>query len=140
MNKYDTNYLRLTSGEGMEKILALLVGEEQDISTVLIILSPALFFSLFILFSYEIDFRTILTAVLAFDIFSGLLSNVQAKTHQAWRRISKSYHKLFVAFHLTVYPLAVVLLGLSMPLTMMMLAMLVSKTAAFAIGNRLIRF
>ena len=138
MNIYDIHYLRLTRGEVMEKILALLVGEEQDISTVLIILSPALFFSLFILFSYEIDFRTILTAVLAFDIFSGLLSNMQAKTHQAWRRISKSYHILFVVFHLTIYPLAVVLLTLSIPLTIMMLAMLVSKTAAFAIGNKLI--
>jgi hypothetical protein len=60
------------------------------------------------LVSYAIDLRTILIAVLAFDIFSALLSNIQAKTHQPWGKISKSYHILYAIFHLTIYPLAFV--------------------------------
>ena len=83
------------------------------------------------------DYRTILTSVLAFDIFAGLLSNSQEKTHLAWGRVSKSYHKLFVVIHLTLYPLMVILFNVSIPLMILMLAMLLAKTAAFALGNKL---
>jgi hypothetical protein len=121
----------------MKKVLSLLVGENQDIRIVIMILTPPAFFSLFVLLSYSMDYRTILTSVLAFDIFAGLLSNSQEKTHLAWGRVSKSYHKLFVVIHLTLYPLMVILFNVSIPLMILMLAMLLAKTAAFALGNKL---
>ena len=122
----------------MEKILSLLVGENQDVHLIIMIIVPPVFFSLFILLSYTIDFGTILTAILAFDIFAGLLSNMQEKTHLAWKRISRSNHILFVVAHLTVYPLLVALFSVSIPLMMLMLVMLLTKTVAFAIGNKLL--
>jgi hypothetical protein len=122
----------------MKKTLSLLVGENQDIRLVIMILIPPVFFSLFILLTYTINLSTILSAILAFDIFAGLLSNMQEKTHLAWGGISKSKHIAFVVAHLTVYPVLVVLFNVSIPLMILMLVMLLTKTAAFAIGNKLL--
>lgn len=120
----------------MKKILTLLLGENQDIMTIILMLTPPSFFVLYILSSFPIGLKTVLTSVLAFDIFAGLLSNLQEKTHHAWKRQPRAFSVAFVVFHLTLYPLAVVLLQVSIPLMILMLAMLVTKTLAFAFGTK----
>lgn len=70
----------------MKKLIALLVGENQDMRIALLMLIPPLFFVLFILLSFPIDYKTIITGILGFDIFAGLLSNFQEKTYEAWRK------------------------------------------------------
>ncbi|MHC1735653.1 MAG: hypothetical protein AB9921_08325 [Erysipelotrichaceae bacterium] len=121
----------------MKKTLSLLLGENQDIRMMILMLLPPTFFMVFILLTYPIDFKTAVTAILAFDIFAGLLSNLQEKTHQAWIKQSKTNLVTFVVLHLTLYPLAVVLFQVSLPLMFLMLAMLLTKTLGFALGTNL---
>jgi hypothetical protein len=96
-----------------------------------LMLIPSAAFTAFILLSYSIDWKTITTAILAFDIFAGLLSNLQEKTHQAWKKQPRPYLIAFVVVHSTLYPSLLVLLQVSLPLTMLMLAMLFTKTLGF---------
>lgn len=121
----------------MKKLIALLVGENQDIRIALSMLIPPLFFVVFILLSFPIDYKTVITAILGFDIFAGLLSNFQEKTHEAWRKQPKAALIGFVVFHLTIYPLAVIICQVSIPLMVFMLGLLITKTAGFAIGTNL---
>lgn len=121
----------------MRKTLSLLLGENQDLRVIVLILIPPVFFAMYIVMTFSLEFKTIITALLALDIFAGLLSNLQEKTHQAWKKQSKSSLVAFVWVHLTLYPLAVVLVQVSLPLMMLMLAMLITKTLGFAIGTEL---
>ncbi len=121
----------------MKKLIALLVGENQDMRIALLMLIPPLFFVLFILLSFPIDYKTIITGILGFDIFAGLLSNFQEKTYEAWRKQPKTALIGFVVFHLTIYPLAVVICQVSIPLMVFMLGLLITKTTGFAIGTKL---
>jgi uncharacterized membrane protein YbaN (DUF454 family) len=121
----------------MKKIVALLFGEDQDLRQIILMLIPPIAFVIYILLTYNIDYKSIVTALLAFDIYGGLLSNLQEKTHIAWSKKSKKDQWIFVILHLTLYPGAVILFQISIPLMMLMLAMLLSKTISFAIGNKL---
>ena len=121
----------------MKKTLFLLLGENQDRRMMVLMMLPPVFFVVFILLTYPMVWQTIVTAILAFDIFAGLLSNLQEKTHQAWKKQPKANLVAFVVLNLTIYPLAVVLFQVSLPLMFLMLAMLLTKTLGFAIGTQL---
>jgi uncharacterized membrane protein YbaN (DUF454 family) len=121
----------------MRKILALLLGENQDVRMMILMLITPSFFVIFILMSFPFEWQTIVTAILAFDIFAGLLSNFQEKTHHAWKKKPKANLVAFVVVHLTLYPLAVYIVQVSVPLMMLMMAMLLTKTLGFAIGTQL---
>lgn len=121
----------------MRKTLSLLLGENQDLRVTVFMLIPPAFFAMYIVMTFPLDFKTIITALLALDIFAGLLSNLQEKTHQAWKKQPKSSLIAFVLVHLTLYPLAVVLVQVSFPLMMLMMAMLITKTLGFALGTQL---
>jgi hypothetical protein len=116
--------------------ISLIIGENQDKRVMILMLIPPAVFVAFILLSYSINWKTILTAILAFDIFAGLLSNLQEKTHQAWKKQPRASLIAFVVIHLTLYPSLVVLFQVSLPLMMLMLAMLITKTLGFAIGTK----
>jgi len=121
----------------MNKFVALLFGEKQDLRHIILMLIPPIAFVIYILLTFTIDYKTIATAILAFDIFGGLLSNLQEKTHQAWSKKTKKNQWTFVILHLTLYPGAVILFQISLPLMILMLSMLLSKTLSFAIGNKM---
>mmetsp|Transcript_1743 Transcript_1743/g.2661 ORF Transcript_1743/g.2661 Transcript_1743/m.2661 type:complete len:233 (-) Transcript_1743:4883-5581(-) len=119
------------------RFISLVLGENQDKRVMTLMLIPSAAFTAFILLSYSINWKTITTAILAFDIFAGLLSNQQEKTHQAWKKQARPYLIAFVVVHSTIYPSLLVLLQVSLPLMMLMLAMLFTKTLGFIIGTRL---
>lgn len=119
----------------MKKILELLVGENQDIRIIVLILLPALSFSTFIFMAYPMTLATTITAIFGLDIFAGLLSNLQPKTNQAWKKRPRVLRIWFVVIHLSLYPLFVILFQVSIPLMIMMLVMLLSKTMAFVFGS-----
>jgi len=119
------------------QFISLVLGENQDKRVMTLMLIPSAAFTAFILLSYSINWKTITTATLAFDIFAGLLSNLQEKTHQAWKKQPRPYLIAFVVVHSTLYPSLLVLLQVSLPLMMLMLAMLFTKTLGFIIGTRL---
>ena len=121
----------------MRKTLSLLLGENQDLRVIVLILIPPAFFAMYIVMTFPLEFKTIITALMALYIFAGLLSNLQEKTHQTWKKQPKSNLIAFVWIHLTLYPLVVVLVQVSLPLMMLMLAMLITKTLGFAIGTEL---
>jgi hypothetical protein len=119
----------------MKKILELLVGENQDKRIIFLIFLPALSLSAFIFMAYPMTLATTLTAFLGFDILAGLLSNLQPKTNLAWKKQPSTLRTWFVVIHLTLYPLFVILFQVSIPLMIMMLVMLLSKTMAFVFGS-----
>lgn len=121
----------------MKKLVSLLVGENQNNKTAILMLVPPICFLVYILLSYPISFKSVATAILSLDIFAGLLSNLQDKTNQAWKKQTRKSLIMFVIFHLTVYPLVVILLQVSIPLMILMLGMLFTKTMAFAFGTGL---
>lgn len=121
----------------MKKALALLYGKNPDPRTVILMsLWPAAFV-VYLFLTYPFEWKLVATAFLAFDILAGLLSNSTEGTHEAWRELPKKALVVFVIFHLTLYPLLVVLFSVDTPLMMFLLATLVVKTAFFAIGTGL---
>ncbi|MBU1094348.1 MAG: hypothetical protein KKH01_07800 [Firmicutes bacterium] len=121
----------------MKKSLELLIGRDSNPWMVTVMLIAPTLFTVFILFSYSFSWNTVITAVLAFDIFAGLISNAREETHTAWKELPKKSLILFVAFHLTVYPLFVILFQVDMWLMIFMLGMLFAKTSFFMIGTGL---
>lgn len=119
----------------MKKILELLVGENQDKRIIFLIFLPALSLSTFIFMAYPMTLATTVTALLGLDILAGLLSNLQPKTNQAWKKRPRILRIWFVVIHLSLYPLFVILFQVSIPLMIMMLVMLLSKTMAFVFGS-----
>ncbi len=119
----------------MKKFMELLVGADQNIQVILLMLVPSFAFFVFILLSYPITIATTITALLGFDILAGLLSNLQPKTNQAWKKRPRIFRTLFVVMHLTLYPLFIILFQVSIPLLIMMLVMLLTKTMAFVFGS-----
>lgn len=122
----------------MKTFISLIIGEDQDYRVIYILLFPALIFVIFTLLSYELNLYTIITSVFAFDIFAGLISNLQPKTHSAWSRLSVASRYAFIIIHITIYPLLVVIFQISLPLMGFMLSMLLAKTLAFIFGNKVI--
>lgn len=119
----------------MKKLLALLAGEHQDGRIMVVILVSSAAFSGYILWMFPLTLHTVFTAILAFDIVAGLFSNLQTKTNQAWKAEPVLSRRLFVFFHLTVYPLLVILFQVSIPLMVLMLVFLLTKTTAFVVGT-----
>ena len=119
----------------MKKLIELLFGENQHIRIIALMVIPSIFFSMYILWVFPLTLNTVLTAILAMDIFAGLIINLQPQTNQAWKKQSKLSRILFVTFHLTIYPLLIVLFQVSLPLMVLMLVLLLTKTAAFVFGT-----
>ena len=120
----------------MKKLFELLFGKNQDKRVVLLILVSSFSFSGYILWLYPLTLYTVLTAILALDIFAGLMSNLQPQTNQAWKKQRSSSRLLFVIIHLTIYPLLIVLFQVSLPLMTLMLVLLLTKTTAFVVGTK----
>ena len=120
----------------MKKLFELLFGKNQDNRVVLLILVSSFSFSGYILWLYPLTLYTVLTAILALDIFAGLMSNLQPQTNQAWKKQRSSSRLLFVIIHLTIYPLLIVLFQVSLPLMTLMLVLLLTKTTAFVVGTK----
>lgn len=120
----------------MKKIIELLFGENQNFLIIALMLIPSISFSVFILWVFPFSLNTFLTAIFALDIFAGLMSNLQPQTNQAWKKQSNLFRQMFVIFHLTIYPFLVVLFQVSVPLMVLILVMLLTKTTAFIIGTK----
>jgi hypothetical protein len=120
----------------MKKLSDLLFGEHKDGRSIFIILLSSIAFSGYILWIFPLTLKTALTAILALDIFAGLMSNLQPQTNQAWKKQSRISRILFVTFHLTIYPLLIVLFQVSLPLMTVMLVLLLTKTSAFVVGTK----
>lgn len=71
------------------------------------------------------------TAVLAADIGAGLISNASDETNEAWKKESHARQWVFVIFHLTAYPAAIILLSQSMTLSVLLVGLLIVKTGLF---------
>ena len=120
----------------MKKIIELLFGENQNFLIIALMLIPSISFFVFILWVFPFSLNTFLTAIFALDILAGLMSNLQPQTNQAWKKQSNLFRQMFVIFHLTIYPLLVVLFQVSVPLMVLILVMLLTKTTAFIIGTK----
>ena len=120
----------------MKKIIELLFGENQNFLIIALMLIPSISFFVFILWVFPFSLNTFLTAIFALDIFAGLMSNLQPQTNQAWKKQSNLFRQMFVIFHLTIYPFLVVLFQVSVPLMVLILVMLLTKTTAFIIGTK----
>lgn len=68
---------------------------------------------------------------LAFDIGAGLVSNATQSTNQAWRQQPVRRQKSFVVLHLTLYPLAVVVLSGNMEVSLLLVGCLLVKVGLF---------
>jgi len=79
----------------------------------------------------SMTWQAIITALLGLDIGAGLISNATSSTNQAWREQSKQRQWLFVVFHVTVYPVAVVSLSQSPIVSLMLVGFLLIKTGLF---------
>lgn len=81
------------------------------------------------------SWKTILLAILAWDIGSGLMSTSNEGLHQAWREQTRTNRWLFVIFHLTVYPAVVIFLSPTPGISVLLVGLLVAKTCFFAAGT-----
>ena len=120
----------------MKKLIELLFGKHQNIKIIALILVSSISFAGYILWVFPVTPKTVLTAIIAMDIFAGLMSNLQPQTNQAWKKQSKLSRMLFVIVRLTIYPLLIVLFQVSLPLMTLMLVLLLTKTTAFVVGTK----
>lgn len=74
----------------------------------------------------------ITAALLAWDVGAGLVSNLSQSTHAQWASATRTAQIGFVTIHLTLYPLALLLLIQNRPLAWVMVAFLVAKTLFFS--------
>ena len=81
------------------------------------------------------SWKSILLALLAWDIGSGLMSTSNEGLHQAWRAQSRTNRWLFVIFHLTVYPAIVILISPNVGISVLLVGLLLAKTVFFAAGT-----
>jgi hypothetical protein len=112
--------------------LNLLVGASpRKADIVLAIMLGLLLATLSWIIQDSMTWQAIITALLGLDIGAGLISNATSSTNQAWREQSKQRQWLFVVFHVTVYPVAVVFLSQSPIVSLMLVGFLLIKTGLF---------
>jgi hypothetical protein len=112
--------------------LNLLVGASpRKADIVLAIMLGLLLATLSWIMQDSMTWQAIITALLGLDIGAGLISNATSSTNQAWREQSKQRQWLFVVFHVTVYPVAVVFLSQSTIVSLMLVGFLLIKTGLF---------
>ncbi len=72
---------------------------------VLVILLPGLLAGILLYFFHPSPTAlTWLTALLAIDLVSGMISNQLEDTHVAWQSIKPIYAYVFIGFHTVIYP------------------------------------
>ncbi len=72
---------------------------------VLVILLPGLLAGISLYFFHPSPTAlTWLTALLAIDLVSGMISNQLEDTHVAWQSIKPIYAYVFIGFHTVIYP------------------------------------
>lgn len=79
----------------------------------------------------QVSWTAIVTALLAFDIGAGLISNTTVSTNQEWQKQSTRRQWFFVIFHLTLYPVAIVFLSQSPMVSYILIGFLLIKTGLF---------
>ncbi len=85
-------------------MLKLLFGK-LTIIRVLVILLPGLLAGILLYFFHPSPTAlTWLTALLAIDLVSGMISNQLEDTHVAWQSIKPIYAYVFIGFHTVIYP------------------------------------
>ena len=120
----------------MNKTWQLLVGfNAKPINVVLMLLVGAVLASSVLVIGGVESWKSILLALLAWDIGSGLMSTSNEGLHQAWRAQSRTNRWLFVIFHLTVYPAIVILLSPNVGISVLLVGLLLAKTGFFAAGT-----
>lgn len=112
----------------------LLFGASPRRITLLLALISGITLGLFaLLLQNSLQWNSIVTAILAVDIGAGLVSNASTSTNEAWKAQSHARQWVFVVFHLTIYPLAILLLSSSNVVTVTLITVLLIKTGLFFI-------
>jgi hypothetical protein len=78
----------------------------------------------------------IAAALLAFDIGAGLISNATKATAAKWRSAPKLARTIYIAGHLSIYPLALFALVANPALFWLLIALLLVKTGLFIANTR----
>jgi hypothetical protein len=81
------------------------------------------------------NWKSVLLAILAWDIGAGLMSTSNPGLHDAWRQQSRANRWFFVIFHLTVYPAVLIFLSPTLGISVLLVGLLVAKTGFFAAGT-----
>jgi hypothetical protein len=81
------------------------------ITRILVIIVPGLFAGLLLFWLHpQPSVFTWLTALLAVDLVSGMISNQLENTHRAWQAIKPIYAYLFIGFHTLIYPVILLMI------------------------------
>ncbi len=91
-------------------MLKLLFGKVTT-TRVLVILLPGVLAGLLLFWLHPNPTSfTWLTALLAVDLVSGMISNQLGDTHRAWQSMKPIYAYLFIGFHTGIYPVILCLI------------------------------
>lgn len=120
----------------MKKTWQLLVGSHtKPINVVLMVFVGAVLATSVLIIGGVESWKSILLALLAWDIGAGLMSTSNDGLHDAWRQQSRINRWLFVVFHLTVYPAVVIFLSPTLGISVLLVGLLIAKTCFFAAGT-----
>lgn len=78
----------------------------------------------------------LIAALLAFDIGAGLISNATKATAAKWRSAPKLARTIYIAGHLSIYPLALFALVVNSTLFWVLIVLLLVKTGLFIANTR----
>jgi hypothetical protein len=82
-----------------------------SVTRILLILVPGLLAGILLFWLHpQPSALTWLTALLAIDLVSGMISNQLESTHRAWQSIKPIYAYLFIGFHTFIYPLILLMI------------------------------
>ena len=125
-----------SSEDGRTEIMKLLFGET-SIGKTMLMIAFGFVMGVFVYFLTKdnLTWHSMVGCVLAFDIGAGLLSNATSETNIAWQEKPKWLSVVFILFHLTVYPLVLLLTFKNFVyIGLFLIALLVIKTLLFANG------
>jgi hypothetical protein len=79
-------------------------------------------------------FENIVVGILSADILSGLISNSRKETNQIWNELGKMTHVVFLSYHLTIYPVILILFVKSYMVLGLLIFLLLIKVSFYTLG------
>jgi hypothetical protein len=117
------------------KVYEHLFGKDTKIVEAALILLAGIGFGVFIAFILnQTLFENIIVSILSADILSGLISNSRKETNQIWKMQSKMTHVMFLTFHLTIYPVILIIFIKNYLILGLLIFLLIIKVSFYTIG------
>lgn len=117
------------------KVYEYLFGKNTKLVEAALILLAGIGFGVYIaLILNQSLFDNIIVGILSADILSGLISNSRKETNQIWSEQGKMTHVIFLTYHLSIYPIILILFINSYIILGLLIFLLIIKVSFYTIG------